>query len=676
MIDDARPPRRIASRPWLGPALLGLFLFVLTAARFGRWMPPALFGDDLSNYEGFLHGDFASSPWQALSQSYAEKFRPVFALVMEALFSAFGPHLPFYLLFNVILNAISGLIMGRMAYDLSGRSRIIAVLAASMTAGSRFMLYQVTQLTGILEGLGYFLFLAMALALITLHLGKEELDTRRTMRLAELTVLAEWLLVFTHERYLAAVPWVCAMLWLSPAVTRLAKDRRRGLIGWAAAALAANLGYKILELNEAVLVGTGGTHIGFDLAGEFDRIGQAVSSVVGFNHGPDYLAGFDLLAHPWSFIGAAALALVAALCALLTLGITAAWPSSGPTTSNERWRHYVLPGSFAVLAGLILIPPVLTIRMEQRWLVEPFALMVLTAAWAAGMVVRRRANLALGLFTALALASLTVDIRIGRAFHNIFMVYSGKAAGKVKHDLAAPEVVRGGIVVIGGPDVCNWVLLNGEFFRFYAPRLPSAACVTANSQIDPASFRLNPRPEIYQVAPDYSLMDVSTKTYARLESLSQPRRYDFIKLFDTGQISDMSHADTPTGRGALLLQADDGNGQIETLTVLTGFSYRFDHLAVDSGDELKFSALMVYPTTQAARAVVQVVRADGSSATVYDAVLPIRAKDGPPIPVSARVPIGRYGPQISVVFSVRSTGADMSGQWGAFSSPRIVRAGP
>lgn len=657
--------RTAVDRLWLPGLCVALFL--VTQWAFHHWLPKVWYGDDLSNYLAFRHHSFASSLDQALFQSSADKYRPVFQLLMYALFSAFGAHLGGYLAFNIALNVANGLMMALIAYRLSGRRKVVAALAALITAGSRLSLYQVTQVTGILEGVGCLLFLATVLAIVELHAAA---PGRRGVRLGALAVGALWLSVFDHERYLAMVPWVALMVWAAPGLRDAAARWRLGLPLLACAALPVNAGYKAFVLRQPLLVGTGGAHFAFDPAGYVDRASQGFLSILGLNTGPGYLVGHPIVGSPVDFTTFVAAAMVLLLASIIGLQLRTVrrHPARGPGL-----QAYLMPAAFAVLIGLLFVPPILTVRIEQRWEVEPFALVVMIACWFAGRLAEHARGLALGLFAALTATSLGLDHRVSGDFPRVFMIYSESVARSIKTQIVDP---RRSAAIVADAGICQWAVLNGASYDLYAPGWPHPQCVTSFNDL-PAEDLLeaHPRPAIFALQPGQAIVkDISDAAYDELEQRRDIRRFDFIGQFSQGRINDSRPIQTPTGKGVLILPVDTASGARPTLTVVSGFAYRYDHLQAAPGDRLKFSALMVYPMPTTSRAIVTVITASGAQTTVFDKLLPVRPAKGDPTAVRADIPLDKFGRNFSVVFSVVTPGTDPSAQWVAFDAPRIVHA--
>jgi dolichyl-phosphate-mannose--protein O-mannosyl transferase len=68
-------------------------------------------------------------------------------------------HLP-HLVLNLLLQGLNALLVFAISLRLSRGEWLVALAAALIAATSRFALYQVTQVTGLLEGLALIFFLA------------------------------------------------------------------------------------------------------------------------------------------------------------------------------------------------------------------------------------------------------------------------------------------------------------------------------------------------------------------------------------------------------------------------------------------------------------------------------------------------------------------------------------
>ncbi len=634
----------------LGPAALALYCLALTALCFWRWAPSTWFGDDLNGYHWFLTGNFPNSPLQALSVDFAEKYRPIYALVSEGLFSLFGPHLARYILLNMLVNALCGVILAKIAYGLSGNSRLIAVLAATMAVMSRFLLYQVAQVNGLLEGLGYLFFLFMVAATTGLH-TESGANNARTQKLAASAVAAEWLLIFTHERYLAVTPWLVIMLWAAPGFRRLLVRERAAIVIGALGAPALNLFWKGAVLRMSLFVGTGGTHLQLDSASIGTHVRQAALSLLGFNDGPAFLIGRALTNRP-SGLGLIAASFVCLLTTLAVLGLVAARRrATGP--ARVTW---LIPAGYVCLALLILGPPVLTIRLEQRWLVEPFALLIMTAAWFAGQIACGRRRLAILLVSGLAITSALLDLSLNRCFSDVFFVSSRQAAESVRKILISAPDAPGATGILAPPDICDWVLLKGYFFTFYAPS-KRVVCLTQLDQIGPAFLNVKGPVKLYLSKGEPALKDVSEGAPASADTLTDLR--EFERWAEKRDVR----------RQALGTEVTAGS---DIATVLNGFDRRLGNTELRAGDRLTLDAVELFATQRPAHAIVRLDSPGRSTHILRDAPLPPHATNRT---ASVSVPLADAPSGATLSLGLSPERGDAALHWVAVLRPRIVKTG-
>jgi hypothetical protein len=359
---------------------------------------------------------------------------------------------------------------------------------------------------------------------------------------------------------------------------------------------------------------------------------------------------------------------------IAAIGARAAWRKD--QRAAARLRAYGVPLALAALAALLAAPPIATIRVEPRWLVEPFTLIAFGLAWCIGQMPPRVRRIGAAGFVALVAASLTVDAGLRPGVSGIYWVGAGEIASTLKTQVIDSNKAGSRAIIIAEPGTCDWSLEHGFFFSVYAHPGQQISCVSKMDGLGPGLEQLNPRPRIYFAVDGQPVQDITAKTYASRGNAPGVARVDLLKLFDQGRINDGSHTATPTGKGALVFDVQVGTQAQKSLTVLPGFSYRFDHVVVHPGDQLQFEPAMVFSTTDPARAVVTVTPAGGTPATAYSSTLETRPKYGPVWPDTVSIPLDRYGQDVSIAFSAETpAGLSPAGQWVAFVRPRIVAGG-
>ncbi len=486
-----------------GVAAVLLLTTAVTAWRFRPWMPDVFFGDDLAILLQHRDGLFASTLRQALTEASSEKFRPVFGLAMWAAFGAFAQNLHLYLAADVFLQGLSACLAFCVARRLSGGSVITALAVSLAIATSRFALYQVTQVTGLLEGLAFVLFLVTVYALIR---ADEDGSTARASSVWSWgAIVAALLTCHAHERYMPVVPWLCIALVCFPRVRRLGWPHLTTLLIAAIAVLGVNVGAKRFLLHVPFFVGTGGTRMRVVPAVVRAHVRQALLSVLGFNDGPPWFAGAQLSTLHDVAAWAAAIVFAMTWAGGVIAGLRSASATGTAFARSARW-----PALLVVLAGLLLAPPILTIRLEQRWLLQPFTLLLFVFAWAVGAWRGRApASLAWACSFALLASSLALDEHLSRHFGNIFFVYSGRLASMVGRDIAQPQ--RGDardVVLAVSEDHCTWTLQGGRFFQVYGGRARTVHCLGADDQLRTIPAPLDSR--VYEVASG-RLVDVTER---------------------------------------------------------------------------------------------------------------------------------------------------------------------
>ena len=662
---------------WVITLLIGLGL--ATWWRFSHWMPGAFYGDDLANLLRFRDGVFASSLGQALTQAAYLKYRPIFEVVIGAAFSLFGSHITYYLVFNIILQALSGVLLFLVAYRLSKRNVAAAVAIAVAVVTSRFALYQVSQVTGLLMSVSWLLFLVILLLVIRL-LDPEGSESGYAVKYMIMAVIVSCLAIQTYELYIVIAPVLALVFWISPGLKGRTSLRGLAVLGATLPAVF-NIAYKTLVLRIPFFVGTGGTLMGFNFSRVITLLSQGIASVGGFNSGPSYLIGQTLRQYSpleWILAGT-----VSALWMLLVIwGVASIKRTSKAELSGSQHHAVYLLLIIAAFGLLLLGPPALTIRLEQRWLFGPFSLVLLIAAWAIGRVTQRSRKFATAAVLVLCGASISLDAQIAQHFGKIYMVYSARFAAAVRHSIAAnAPKSHDRILFFARQEYCSWVLQNGKFFSIYGLGARKVSC---DNPWDTKTFARQleqPMPkntEAYLWTPRHRLVNSTAFWQKRTkEYRAEKILVNFISIFQKGIINDDRHISTPSGRGVFIGTYYSTKGPLPTITVLSNFTYQFSGLHVLPRSTLSFGVSMVYPTKQVAKVVVW-VRGAGSKdyRMVYVDELPLAIPYKALKFVPVRIPLRRFRMGIrGVRFGVEPTGNNSDSQWVAFSDPVILVQG-
>lgn len=158
----------------------------------------ALYMDDLYLFSFFREQDFFTFSFPI---GEAVRFRPVYWALsyIEMVFVGNDPNRYWY--FNVALNGLLACFLCYFSWVVSKGKKIVSFSLGILFLSAHFAYYQIAQALGILETL------ALGFSLITLYFLYLQLnEEKHFVRNLVLSHLFFFLLVFTHERYIALLP--------------------------------------------------------------------------------------------------------------------------------------------------------------------------------------------------------------------------------------------------------------------------------------------------------------------------------------------------------------------------------------------------------------------------------------------------------------------------------------
>lgn len=645
--------------------LLAIFLVATLGAlwRFSPWTTSLFFGDDLSLYLPFLDQTCATRASEMLVATCGDRFRPVASGFIVALMHAFGAQKSLFIDVNFAIQGAIATMAFLIAFHLSRRSWLAALAIGGAVALSRFAVWNVNEVIGPVESLPLLLTLGSVYAVVRAEQGQY------VGRWRALAMLCGFLALFAHERFAVVSVWL-VLAFLSSGQVRQQTAWRAALLAIGCMAMPAfYITYKTFVLDSYFLIGTGNTHLKVDLPLIAQHGYQAVSSIFGFNHGPSYLVGGNV-APGWNvpFVLASIFVLLYLAIALRAFrDVLVTMPSLSARIESLRW-----PALLLALAAFLLTPALLTIHVEIRWLYASFVMVLLVCAWAVSVTsaeTRRRVAVAVALLCA---TSIALDTAIMRSFESLFFMSSGRYADLVKQDILDKHPERtGDIALLAEEEHCKFTLLGGGFFRLYGDAARNVHCF--GSIAAAAQAKLPPGTPFYTKR-DNGFVDITGELSQLMAQASQESvKVSFIDRFSSGHLNDTSQVASPTGKGALILPWQTDNGKINSLTVISGFSYRYDEIPVPPNAQLRFSVGQAYPSPESARAIVRITRRGKDPVVVYSHDLhpPQPGKNIPFTVVS--IPLAEYSAEhISVSFSVESPYGNPSGHWVVFADPRIA----
>jgi hypothetical protein len=289
-----------------------------------------------------------------------------------------------------------------------------------------------------------------------------------------LSLLFANLSIYTHERYIVVFPFIVLLILLFPGLKRLGA-RSRILIGTIAIASAfANVAIKKYALGMSFFVGTASTKMTFSLSSIIPFLKDALKCIFQINTGN--------LGHTGSFfhdlpLWQKLLVLSLTLVFLVTLlGYTLRTAAAYRTLSKEQKTKFLVFLSLPVLLFFCLLPAVVTIRLEQRWLQAPFGIFLVMFVIAFSSIHfenTRRQNQAVAFFTLFFLA---VNANYYYRGSNFLYLNSAQKCAAMFEKGTRSGVIRPGsgtLYIWSKPmnladnAFVNWSIGGGYLFEFY-----------------------------------------------------------------------------------------------------------------------------------------------------------------------------------------------------------------
>lgn len=374
-----------------GAALVLLLLFGLFINR--HLSIRALYGDDLYLWSFYGCEDFWSFTFPKVTKG---NFRPFYWAMSYLEFLLIGPHVHWYARFNVLLNVAISWVIYFCSRRLSRLTRVphgmllgqaVGLLTGMLYLQSHFAAYQIAQVLGLLESL------ALLLALLTLWGLFDYMEGRGTRAYLR-ACLCFFLVIFTHERYIALAP-----LFYLAVLTQYRTERRlcRRFAPFRTSEvprifelllplviLAVFFGSRMVVAGEAIPVGTAGTKVQdtFSLTQALGFAFMQVAYIFGVNAGHAIFCGVSFAeAARWVQI----LIFLSWLCLLLmlVLYVRMAW-KRGRITPRLIGENLLFIGFIALCIGSSSI----TIRLETRWVYVSYTAALLYLSYMLGEIAK------------------------------------------------------------------------------------------------------------------------------------------------------------------------------------------------------------------------------------------------------------------------------------------------
>ena len=372
---------------WLYTAL-ALVLLLLFGLFINRHLSiRALYGDDLYLWSFYGCEDFWSFTFPKVTKG---NFRPFYWAMSYLEFLLIGPHVHWYARFNVLLNVAISWVIYFFSRRLSRLTRVpqdvllgqaVGLLTGMLYLQSHFAAYQIAQVLGLLESL------ALLIALLTLWGLFDYMEGRGTRAYLR-ACLCFFLVIFTHERYIALFPlFYLAVLTQYCTERRLcrrfARLRTVELL-LPLVILAVFFGSRMVVAGEAIPVGTAGTKVQdtFSLTQALSFAFTQVAYIFGVNAGHAIFCGVSFAdSARWvqTLIGSSWLCLLL----MLVLYVRSVW-KRGRITPRRIGENLLFIGFIALCIGSSSI----TIRLETRWVYVSYTAALLYLSFMLGEIAK------------------------------------------------------------------------------------------------------------------------------------------------------------------------------------------------------------------------------------------------------------------------------------------------
>jgi hypothetical protein len=503
---------------------------------FLQWQTMAIYGDDINIYMSHLNLHSFGERMN-LDVAYG-KFRPVHSLFTIILIEVFNKNVHGYYLFNI---AVQSLIVLTLAASLNLflRSPWLSLFLGLIAGLSRFSFFNISQLYngGALEGLAMVFFLVSLFFMIKV-LHQKELTPPQLLRNLIAGVLFANLSMYTHERYIVVFPLMILAILVFPGLRKLTVRQKTGLILGALASIILNILLKKFIYSMPFLMGTAGTSIKFSFSTISSFLADALLSIFQVNSGPDYLVGV-----PFSFLTVFDQTIVIiTFCAILTVLL---WYLFRTGKAFAR-KNTEFPTSRLILLFLIalffafLVPAVVTVRLEQRWLQASFSLLVLMLAIALNDLAGRKKYLRNSLLIGLGFLFLWTDYNyLYKGADNLYMANCERIAAIFR------QAISTGVIRPNTPDLymwekkrdanleseVDWVLGKGTFFDFYQgkrKKLLYADSTTSLTGFDADSDQIiYPASRVIDITKEYLKDSLKNFSDDRIGELVSAVRYEY-----------------------------------------------------------------------------------------------------------------------------------------------------
>lgn len=322
--------------------------------------------DDLAYWELYSQ----MSPIEFICNTWANKFRPVYNLLIWLVYTMVGIHYDYIYIINIVVNIGIAIVIFIICRNISHR-QFFSLCSALAYSCSVLAYYQITQVFGLMESLGLLLSVLFVYSLF-IFIEKKQFKFFRRALIYYFTVS------FIHERYITYIFVLLIVLCIADC-----KEKRKiGIIG-TLGVFVFIFALRSLALHSIGLTGTGGTNITdtLSISTLFKFVCHSIGYMFGINFGHPAMSLFSFTAgwNDYRIIDWI-LVILPILCVVILFILFLLSQKGSKFRTNDNLKIMLL---FLACIGINLCSASVTIRVELRWIYTPFSIMLMALSFLA-----------------------------------------------------------------------------------------------------------------------------------------------------------------------------------------------------------------------------------------------------------------------------------------------------
>lgn len=474
-----------------------LTLSIITIAWFSPFSYHAIMGDDLNAVMSSQNGGFASSFLTAFSHAPSNKYRPFTDILFRAEILMFGDDMLNYIYFNIFLEIVNASLLSFVCWRLSHRKTSLALLGGVLFIVSRFAYYNILQIFGgPLEGLAMLFVLLQVCMVVLAH------QTKKPIYLF-ISAISYFGAIFTHERYMVMGAFIFFSIVLAP-IDYKHRSSRYYLACLPVFILFLNFAVKVFWLKSRFFEGGGGKAISFNLSQFLEFFRNGLLNLCGFNVGPSYLSGLDVLQTGFWGISLGSFFCIPIIAVVLYLWYEKICSDQGRCVFDRKVFFL-----FCTLLLSLVATASITFRQEYRWLYAPYSVFVIAICYLLGCL---KSRICRNSFIALILVSAIALQMFYRQFNgNVYFFAAMDTAESARKVIinGIQEHPENKIFFYHATDNTKWILQNDDFCKYYSHN-PGAHlnCIDKITDIQNGNFNME-NIVVYAVGPKREIMDIT-----------------------------------------------------------------------------------------------------------------------------------------------------------------------